>query len=77
MQGFGPDLVNNGPSDDFLLTEPRAGEYREKFYKMLEIAPLPEKGDYFVTYDDYIKKRAPECCKGLGPGWTPIFIARP
>ena len=72
MQAFGPGLVNGGSSDDFLSSEPRPREYREQFYKMLGIAPLPDKGDYFVDYDDYIKKHAPEVRKDWGRADTDI-----
>jgi len=30
-----------------------AGQYREKYCRMLGIPPLPEKGDYFVDHDEY------------------------
>ena len=29
-------------------------EYLEKYYRMLGISPLPEKGDYFIDSDDHI-----------------------
>ena len=29
-------------------------EYRDKYFQMLGVPPLPEKGDYFVNLDDYV-----------------------
>jgi hypothetical protein len=46
MQAFGPAAI-----------EPKC---RDRFFKMLGIAPLPEKADYFVRYFDYITKYAPD-----------------
>jgi hypothetical protein len=46
VQALGPEKI---PSED-----------REEFFKMLGIAPLPENGDYFVTYLDYVKAHAPD-----------------
>ena len=28
--------------------------YRERFFQMLGVPPLPEKGDYFVTFDEHV-----------------------
>ncbi|MCG2685504.1 MAG: type II secretion system protein GspG [Planctomycetales bacterium] len=30
-------------------------EKREQYFRMLGIPPLPEKGDYFVTFDEHVK----------------------
>ena len=30
-------------------------QYREKYFRMLGIPPLPEKGDYFIPLDKYLK----------------------
>jgi hypothetical protein len=35
-------------------------EHRTKYFQMLGIAPLPEKGDYFVTFDTFFKDQASE-----------------
>ena len=36
---------------------------REQFFKMLGIVPLPEKGGYFVPYEAFVKRRAPDALK--------------
>jgi hypothetical protein len=33
-------------------------EQREKYFKMLGIPPLPEKGEYYVTFTNFLKTRA-------------------
>ena len=30
-------------------------KYRDEYYRLLGIQPLPEKGDYFVEPDTYVK----------------------
>ncbi len=32
-------------------------EYRDKYFQMLGIPPLPEKGDYFVDLDKYVARQ--------------------
>ncbi len=32
-------------------------EYRDKYFRMLGIPPLPEKGNYFVDLDNYVARR--------------------
>lgn len=32
-------------------------QYREQYCQMLGISPLPEKGDYFIKFDDYVARR--------------------
>ena len=32
-------------------------EYRDKYFQMLGISPLPDKGDYFVDLDNYVARR--------------------
>ena len=39
-------------------------EYREEYFGMLGIPPVPENGDYFVGFDDYVKERK----NGTTPG---------
>jgi hypothetical protein len=63
LQAFGPNPLNSGQRDGLLSSKSQPGEYREKFYKMLRIAPLRDRGDYFVDYDDYIKQHAPDALK--------------
>ena len=33
--------------------------YRDQYYKMLGIPPLPEEGEYFVPFDKYAKASEP------------------
>ena len=45
-------------------------QYREQYCQMLGISPLPEKGDYFVDFDDYVAIRrrlaSARCKAGTG-----------
>ena len=34
-----------------------SAEYRERYFQMLGIPRLPEKGDYFVNHDDYVARQ--------------------
>jgi hypothetical protein len=49
MQALGPGIIDN--------------KHRPQFFKMLGIAPLPEKGDYYVDIDAYLEKHNPEALK--------------
>ena len=49
MHAFGPEIID--------------AKDREQFFKMLGISPLLKKGDYFVDYDEYLKKHNPETLK--------------
>ncbi len=37
--------------------------YRERFFRMLGIAPLPEKGAYIEPFEEYFKRKSPEAPK--------------
>lgn len=49
MQAFGPGII---PAKD-----------RPRFFKMLGIPPLPDKGDYFVDYYTFVEKHDPDALK--------------
>jgi uncharacterized protein YmfQ (DUF2313 family) len=39
---------------------------REEFFKALGMKPLPDKGDYFIQFDDYVKERRKAVKGGVG-----------
>jgi hypothetical protein len=47
---------------------------REPFFKMLGIPPLPEQGDYLVTFHDYVKGR--HAAKAANADKTPEELAK-
>jgi hypothetical protein len=49
MQAFGPDTIDR--------------KNREKFFKMLGVAPPNDKGAYFVDYYKYVKEHTPDAMK--------------
>jgi hypothetical protein len=57
VQAFGPRL------EDSIDWQPLSSEDCAKFFEMLGVAPPPDKGDYFVRFDDYVKETAPDALK--------------
>jgi hypothetical protein len=55
-QGVTPENNAAVPFLEAIGPEVLLPQYREKYCQMLGIAPLPEKGDYFVEFDDYVAR---------------------
>ena len=54
VQAFGPETIHNAQ--------------REKFFKMLGTASPPDRGDYYIEYEPYVRQHAPDALEDRSVG---------